>query len=101
MSNKLSEECESHCLELGRYEASERNNRTVSPIDRRFDLDKLCDLTKPKTVRMNLNKFAKQVIRSAVVLSFVTDDARNVVGFFAVSDYDEAKGLHYCSINDG
>ena len=99
-SNKLSEECESHCLELERYEASERNNRTVSLIDRRYDLDTLYDLANPKTVRMNLNKFANQVIHSAVVLSFVTDDARNVVGFFVVSDYDSMKGLYYCSINE-
>lgn len=99
-SNKLSEECESHYLEMERYEASKHNNETVSPLDRRFDIDKLYDLLKPSTVRMNLKKFTNQVIHSAVVLSFMTDDSLNIVGFFVVSDYDSMKGLYYCSIHE-
>lgn len=39
------------------------------------------------------------MIHSRVVLTFVSDDAGNVVGYYVVSDYDSMKRLYYCSMD--
>lgn len=99
-ANKLSDSIGSLNLRVDLFPAKKDAQKNISPLNKRFIDERYFDLTKSTASSISLRQITNQLIHSAVIVTFLYDDANRVLGFFVVSDKDYEKRLCYCGLKE-